>query len=303
MTTPRWPEFYIVGAPKAGTTSLYAYLADHPQVFLPERKELRYFGSDLAHRRRRELGQAEFLEHYAAAPAGRLWGNAYVWYLFSRVAAREIRAVRPDARIVVMLRDPVRALHALHSEFVFDGNEDIEDFGAALAAEPERRAGRRIPAEAHFPEGLCYLRTVAYREQLERYLDVFGREQVHVALLDDFMADAEAAARQVLDFLGLPPAAGHSFPHRNPNKRSRSAAVRRLLAAPPPRLRAAIRRLVPAGPRRSLYRRAADLNVRPAERSPLPEELERELRRELDPEVAALEALLGRSLAAWRAGA
>src|SRR6187455_3134082 len=116
----RWPDFYIVGAPKAGTTSLYEYLAGHPDVFLPQRKELRYFGSDLAHRRRHELSEEEFLDHYAGAPSGRQWGNAYVWYLYSRSAAAEIHAVRPDARIVVMLRDPVRALYALHSEFVFD---------------------------------------------------------------------------------------------------------------------------------------------------------------------------------------
>jgi len=301
VSETRWPDFYIVGAPKAGTTSLYGYLAQHPGVFLPERKELRFFGSDLVHQRRRELSQAEFLDHYRSAPADRLWGNAYVWYLFSRVAAREIRAARPDARIAVMLRDPVRALHALHSEFVFDGNEDIQDFGEALAAEPERRAGRRIPAEAHFPEGLSYLRTVAYAEQLERYFAVFGRERVHVALLEDFAADADAAANQVLAFLGLQPANGLRFPHRNQNKRSRSATMRRGLASPPPRLRAAIRSLVPAGPRRALYRRAADMNVRAEERSPIPAELERQLRRELDPEVAALESLLGRSLAAWRA--
>jgi len=297
----RWPDFYIVGAPKAGTTSLYEYLAGHPDVFLPQRKELRYFGSDLAHRRRRELNQEEFLDHYAGAPPERQWGNAYVWYLYSRSAAAEIHAVRPDARIVVMLRDPVRALYALHSEFVFDGNEDIDDFTAALAAEPDRCAGRRIPAEAHFPEALCYHRTVAYREQLARYLDLFGRDQVHVALIDDFIADADAAAGAVLTFLGLEPAVGQAFPHANPNKRSRSAAMRRLLAAPPPRLRAAIRALVPAAPRRAAYRRVSALNVRAQDRAAMGEDIERRLRHELDPEVAALETILGRSLSAWRA--
>ena len=297
----RWPDFYIVGAPKAGTTSLYEYLAGHPDIFLPGRKELRYFGSDLAHRRRHELSEAEFLDHYAGAPPERQWGNAYVWYLYSRSAAAEIHAVRPDARIVVMLRDPVRALYALHSEFVFDGNEDIDDFSAALAAEPDRCAGRRIPAEAHFPEALCYHRTVAYGEQLARYLDLFGRDQVHVALIDDFIADADAAAGRVLAFLGLQPAAGQAFPHANPNKRSRSAAMRRLLAAPPPRLRAAIRAMVPAGPRRAAYRRVSALNVRAQDRAAMPQDVERRLRHELDPEVAALETILGRSLAAWRA--
>ncbi len=235
----RWPDFYIVGAPKAGTTSLYEYLAGHPDIFLPERKELRYFGSDLAHRRRHELSEAEFLDHYAGAPPERQWGNAYVWYLYSRSAAAEIHAVRPDARIVVMLRDPVRALYALHSEFVFDGNEDIDDFSAALAAEPDRCAGRRIPAEAHFPEALCYHRTVAYGEQLARYLDLFGRDQVHVALIDDFIADADAAAGRVLAFLGLQPADRSGVPARQSEQ---AVAIGRHAQAPGRATAAAARR-------------------------------------------------------------
>jgi hypothetical protein len=300
VTASRWPDFYIVGAPKAGTTSLYAYLAGHPGIFLPDRKELRYFGSDLVHRHRHEFSEQEFLNHYADAPADRLWGNAYVWYLYSREAAMEIHAVRPDARIIVMLRDPVMALYALHSEFVFDGNEDLEDFAMALAAEPDRCEGRRIPAEAHFPAGLCYHRTVRYSEQLARYLDVFGPGQVHVALLDDFVTDPESAASAVLTFLGLEPAPGHVFPHRNPNKRTRSTFLRSVLAAPPARLRSAIRALVPARFRRAAYRRAVELNLRSEERGELPAELRTQLRRELAGEVAALESLIGRSLAAWR---
>jgi hypothetical protein len=300
VSDPRWPDFYIVGAPKAGTTSLYDYLARHPGIFVPERKELRYFGSDLDIRHRRDFSGPEFLAHYADAPADRTWGNAYVWYLFSRAAAREIAAVRRDARIIVMLREPVAALHALHSEFVFDGNEDIDDFAEALAAEPDRCAGRRIPDEAHFPAALCYRRTVGYAEQLDRYFAAFGRDQVHVALLDDFVADADAAAQRVLAFLGLQPAEGHRFPHRNPNKRSRSALVRRVLAAPPPTLRSAVRAVVPAGLRRSAYRRAAAMNVRTSERQHLPERLRAELRAELEDEVIAIERLLGRSLPGWR---
>jgi hypothetical protein len=300
VTEPRWPEFYIVGAPKAGTTSLYEYLAGHPGIYVPDRKELRYFGADLEVRRRRTFTAAEFLAHYADAPADRTWGNAYVWYLFSQTAAREIAEVRPDARIVVMLRDPVAALEALHSEFVFDGNEDIDDFAAALAAEPDRCAGTRIPDEAHFPAGLCYRRTVRYAEQLARYFDAFGRDQVHVALLDDFVADAEAAAHRVLAFLGLRPVDGHRFPHRNPNKRSRSALLRRVLASPPPALRAAVRAVVPAGARRAAYRRVTGMNVRTTERPRVSAELRSALRDELRGEVSALEELLGRSLADWR---
>lgn len=299
-TTERWPDFYIVGAPKAGTTSLYEYLAGHPGVFLPARKELRYFGSDMEVRHRHTFSREEFLAEYAGAPDGAALGNAYVWYLYSSAAAAEIHGVRPDARIVVMLRDPVDALHSLHSEFVYDGNEDIEDFASALRAEPDRCAGRRVPAEAHFPAGLCYRRTVRYAEQLQRYLDRFGRRQVHVIVFDDFAADPAATYARLLDFLGLPDEGRAAFPRRNPNKRSRSAVMRRVLAAPPRPVRRAVRALLPRRIREGLYRRAVALNTRGEQRPPMPVELRRALREELEPEVGRLEDVLGRPLPAWR---
>lgn len=299
----RWPDFYIVGAPKSGTTSLYEYLAGHPHVFLPERKELRHFGSDLEIRHRRTFDRAQFLAEYAAAPPGAMLGNAYVWYLFSKAAAAEIHAVRPDARIIAMLRDPADAIVSLHSEFVYDGNEDIVDVGEALAAEPDRCAGRRIPAEAHFPAGLCYRRTVRYAEQLGRYLDRFGTDQVHVILFDDFAADPAAAYQGVLAFLGLGPDRRTSFARRNPNKRSRSGLVRRALAAPPEPVRRLARRVLPRRLRQAAYRRAVALNTRLTERGPVPGALRQSLRAELADEVGRLEALLGRPLPAWRADA
>jgi Sulfotransferase family len=299
--TAHWPDFYIVGAPKAGTTSLYEYLAAYPEVFLPKQKELRFFGSDLDVRHRRVWTTEEFLDLYRDAPPGSLRGGAYVWYLFSRAAGQEIGEVRPDARIVIALRNPSAALYALHSEFVFDGNEDLEDFADALAAEPDRCAGRRIPAEAHFPAGLCYRATVRYAEQVERYLDRFGSDQVHVLLFDDLIEQPEATCTALARFLGLSPRPEIPLPRANPNKRARSALMRRFLAVPPPSLRRAMRAAVPAPLRRLAYRRAVALNSATPERPALTSELRDQLRAELDPEVVKLERLLGRSLPAWRA--
>lgn len=300
LTTP-WPDFYIVGAPKAGTTSLYAYLSAYPEIFLPEQKEVLYFGSDLDVRNRLRRTSVEFLDLYRGAGPDALRGAAYVWYLFSHNAAREIAEVRPDARIVIALREPAAALHALHSEFVYDGNEDLEDFADALEAEPDRCAGRRIPAEAHFPAGLCYRSTVRYAEQIERYLDRFGRERVHVLLFDELVADASSACIPLLRFLGVSPRPEIPFPHANPNKRARSARMRRFLAAPPDSLRRAVRSALPGPARRAAYRAAVSMNATTPVRDPLPPELRQRLREELDPEVEKLEHLLGRPLATWRA--
>lgn len=296
-----WPDFYIVGAPKSGTTSLYEYLSSYPEVFLPDQKEVRYFGSDLDVRHRRMWSEADFLDLYRGAPPGALRGAAYVWYLFSTLAAHEIEERRPDARIVIALREPTAALYALHSEFVFDGNEDLDDFAEALAAERDRCAGRRIPPEAHFPAGLCYRATIRYAEQVERYLDRFGRDRVHVLLFDDLVADPPVTCAALVAFLGLPYRPEIALPHANPNKRARSAAIRRFLASPPAPLRRAARAVVPSRLRRAAYRRAQALNASNPDRAGFDPELRLRLRRELEREVDRLERLLGRSLADWRA--
>jgi hypothetical protein len=195
----------------------------------------------------------------------------------------------------------VDAIVSLHSEFVYDGNEDITDLAEALLAEPDRCAGRRIPAEAHFPAGLCYRRTVRYADQLGRFLERFGADQVHVVLFDELAADPAAAYRRVLAFLGLAPDARTTFERHNPNKRSRSAILRRILAAPPEPVRRLARRLLPRSLRQAAYRRAVVLNTRRTPRQPVPDAVRQSLRAELDGEVARLEALLGRPLPTWRA--
>jgi hypothetical protein len=295
--TRRVPDFFIVGAPKSGTTAMYEYLRSHPDLFLPARKELRFFGRDLEIRDREPLSTEQYLAYFAAAPPGARIGTAYVWYLFSASAAREIAELNPDARIIAMLRDPVDMLPALHGEHLANGNEDIVDFTAALDAEPDRRAGRRIPPHAHLPQGLWYSQVPRYAEQLERYFEVFGRDRVHVIVFDDFAADPGAAYRETLRFLGV--ASDHrpaAFEVVNPSRRVRSERIRHFLARPPRPLRLLIHHLVPAGLRRAAYERAKRANVVVTPRAPLPDATRRRLQARFAPEIDRLSALLERDL-------
>ncbi len=300
----RRPDFYIVGAPKSGTTAMYAYLREHPGLFLPERKELRYFGGDLEIRDRVPLTQEEYLAYFAEADAEQVIGTAYVWYLYSSSAAREISEFTPDARIIVMLRNPIEMLHALHGEHLSNGNEAIDDFTAALDAEPDRRAGRRIPPRAHLPQGLWYATVPRYTEQLQRYVDAFGRERLHVIVFDDFVADPGAAYQGVLRFLDVRgDARPAAFEVVNASKRTRSERLRHFLARPPDPLRRVIRRSVPQRVRRALYERAKRLNVTTAPRIPMPAATRERLRLEFIDEVERLSAFLDRDLTLWSAPA
>jgi hypothetical protein len=292
------PDVFIVGAFKAGTTALYEYLRAHPQVFMSVPKEPMYFGSDLTPRYRR-MTEAEYLQLFAGARAEQHAGEASPWYLYSTSSAREILEFNPDAKPIVMLRNPVDVMYAQHSQLVFNQREDLTDFAAALAAEDDRRAGRRIPADAIRPEALFYRHSVRFAEQLRRYLDVFGRDGVHVIVFDDFVADTPAAYRSTLEFIGADPGVEVDLSVYNPNRTARSGRVSRLVFAPPKPLRGAVGTLR----RMPLAHRIRDAlvsaNSREAKRAPMDAELRRQLTIEFRPQVTELGELIGRDLSAW----
>ena len=292
----RRPDFFIVGAPKCGTTAMDAYLKQHPDIFVPDAKELHYFGRDLVMNRHRDSLE-EYLARFEGGADCARAGEASVWYLWSRTAAREIKDFDPDARIIIMLRDPVEVMYSQHSQAIVNGlgDEDIYDFAEALAAEPDRAAGRRVPKVCTFADGLRYRAIVRYTEQVARFLDVFGREQVHVIIFDDFRADTPAVYRDLLSFLGVDADFEANLEVVNANQVVRSARLRKAQALIPGRLKD----LVPDTPRRVVRDTLSRMNISYQKRAPLDPTLKRQLKRELAGEVEALSELLGRDLTHW----
>jgi hypothetical protein len=239
-------------------------------------------------------------EDYAAVFAGcrdgQLRGDASTAYLHSRDAAANIHRANTGARIVVMLREPVSFMQALHAQFVNETTEDELDFARALAKEPARRAGREIPARVRCPSFLHYRERARYAPQLERYLAVFPREQILVLVFEEFRADNASGYRQVLEFLGVDSAHEPDFREVHARLAPRSARLNRALNAP--RLKRAVFRVL--GPRRydRVSKRVAGAVMQPASGSAVAPELEAELREELRPDVARTSELVGRDLAA-----
>lgn len=292
------PDFFIVGAFKCGTTAMYEYLRRHPQVFMPFHKEPLFFGDDLT-RRYGRMTRAEYLALFRDARPDQRVGEASAWYLYSRSAAREIHDFNPDAQIIVMLRNPVDVMHAQHSQLIFNQREDIADFGEALAAEPERRNGLRIPSGALRREALFYRHGVRFAEQLARYYDVFGRDRVHVIVFEDFRDRTAETYAGVLRFLGVDDTFRPDFAVQNPNRRARSAALQRAVFRPP----GAVRRLVPWLRRLPLAHWLRDAlvaaNSVPEARQAMDPALRRRLTEELAPQVEELGRLIGRDLSSW----
>jgi hypothetical protein len=298
MSSPRIPDFFIVGAFKSGTTALYEYLRKHPQVFMPFHKEPLFFGDDLT-RRYGRMTRDQYLDLFRDARPDQRVGEASAWYLYSKSAAREIAAASPDARIIVMLRNPVDVMYAQHSQLLFNVEEDIVDFAAALDAEPDRRRGQRLPPGPLRVENLYYRESVRFAEQLRRYLDVFGSERVHVIVFDDFRDDTPAAYRGVLEFLRLDTTFSPDFQVRNPNKQVRFKTLQRLVYQPP----GPLLRVVPVLRRFPLVHRVREgvlrMNSAARRRPAMDPGLRRRLLDEMAPEIEELGRLIGRDLSAW----
>jgi len=302
----RRPDFFFVGHPRSGSGRLDGYLQGHPDIFMAP-KELHFFGSDLEYNEPpRTLDN--YLGQFSGAAGQRRVGEASTWYLASVRAAAEMHDFAPEARILVLLRNPVDWLHSLHSHMVFAAYEDITDFSAAIAAEPDRLAGRRLPPSWSIPRGgTLYKSLVDYAAQVQRFYDAFGREQVKVIVFDDFRDQPEQTLDDVLRFLDVQV----DFPGRdtvlqssqrstNSNRMPRSRRLQAWLKKPP--RRALLQDLVddPFPGAKLLVRGLRRANINYTPRASMPPELRAELVDAFIPRVEALEALLGRSLPRWK---
>lgn len=292
------PDFFIVGAPKCGTTAMYHYLKQHPDIFFPEKKELHHFGTDLSSPWFIR-DQNTYHSMFATAGNEKRRGEASVWYLYSKRAATEIKNYCPHASIIIMLRNPVDMLYSQHSQFLYNGNEDITDFETALAAEKDRKKNLRIPRDANFVQGLLYSEIAKYSDQVRRYIDIFNRENVHIVLFDDLKSDTAKIYRDTLIFLGVSTDFQPVFQVVNPNKRLRNRALHNFLNEPPQSVKILSKTLVPGFVRKGLWKLLNGFNVKSTPRPPMEIGLRRHLQAKFASEVERLGILIDRNLAHW----
>jgi len=214
------PNLFIVGEPKCGTSPLFVFLEKHPEIFMPGGtepnylKEPNYFNKDLHEESDEFHGkqkcypfrkEEQYLELFKDAKDEKILGEGTTNYLYSKDAAKNIHAFNPDAKIIIMIRDPVAFLHSLHLHFVFELDDDVEDLREALALENERKKGNHIPKTIAAPSLLYYSERAKFSEHIKRFYDVFKRDQIKVIIMEEFRNDTAKIYREVLKFLGVDP--------------------------------------------------------------------------------------------------
>jgi len=197
------PNFFIVGAAKCGTTALSEYLRQHPLIHMSWPKEPHYFAFDLENYRYPK-NEDEYLNLFSEADKNTLiFGEASVFYLYSEVALIEIKKLYPDAKIVVLFRNPVDMLYSLHSQLLYSRDENVENFNKAWDLCESRKQGKKIPKHCREQKILYYDELAKFGAQYQSLIDVFDQDQIKVFLFDDFVKDSKKVYESIVDFLGL----------------------------------------------------------------------------------------------------
>lgn len=198
----QYPDFFIVGAAKSGTTSLYHYLSQHPSIFMPSVKEPHFFADikpdpSLHHMIRRVSTDEDYQTLFSGAGAGQLKGEASPSYLWDVGAARRIHACCPDARIIILLRDPVERAY---SHYLMDVREGLQHKGFLEALREDMAIPEKSWGSA---PGHLYVELGSYADHVRQYLDCFDHSQIFIGMFSDLKCDPAAFTATVLEFLGV----------------------------------------------------------------------------------------------------
>ena len=228
MSDKRKPNFFILGAPKCGTTSVAYWLRDHDNVFVSDPKEPHYFNTDSDFHDVFSLDQYEALFD-TASDRHRAVGEASVWYLASDDAVGNILEYQPDARFIVCLRNPTEASPSQHDQMVFSGDENLLSFEAAWHAQERRASGRlKLPPTCVDVKHLLYGPSFCYGSLIEKLYRRVDKDRVCVILMDDITTDPGAVYRRILKHVGVEDDGRREFPLSNPAKERKSMLLRRL---------------------------------------------------------------------------
>lgn len=295
------PNFFIVGAPKSGTTALAQYLQQHPNIFFCPQKEPNYFCQDFPGIRL-VTTEEEYLRLFRDATAEhRAVGEGSIRYMYSDVAIESLRAFAPDAKLIILLRNPVDMIHSFHSQALYALYESEKDFEKAWALQAARADGLSIPRACPAPAFLQYRKVGMLGQQVERVLKTFPREQVRIHIMDDFARDTRSVYEDILSFLDVPSDNRTDFPRVNENKRLKSRLIATVTERPPKAWANALRAMLRAFGLHGLglLEPVRRWNARQEDRQPMTAEMRAMLADEFRPDIKRLENLLDRDLEPW----
>lgn len=295
------PNFLIIGAAKSGTTALYHYLKQHPDIYMSKKKETNFFALEGQPLDFRGPGDNQHIGHFSITELDEYEaqfdgvthetavGEASPWYLYSDSAPERIQRYVPNAKLIAILRHPAERAFSHFLMFRRDEREPFWNFHQALEQEQERLSSGWEWAWAYRDIGF-------YHAQLQRYLALFDSKQIKICLYDDFVNDSANVLKDIYSFIGVDSnfAPDVSTKH-NVSLVPKHASLDKFLHRPG-RFGEMARMVIP----RSLGRRVKNLLDKKNKTRPhLDSALRRELIEAYEDDILALQNLIGRDLSEW----
>jgi len=302
-------DFFIIGAPKCGTTSLAEYLREHPQVDFARRKEPNFFCKDFSGLHK--LSNIKTLNDYLSLftfENGKIRGEASTTYLFSDTAVNNILKHNSHAKFIAILRNPVQMALAWHTQKLLEKQENEPDFKKAWNKQKDRKRGFNIPPLCTDAKMLYYRDWCLLGYQVQRLFEQVPKGQRHIIFFDDLVENPASVYRRVLDFLELPYDGRTEFPAYNQYQECRSpkldeyrVRLNRLRKTNPllRKLHASMTVILPTQGL-GIQKLLLSINYKKGKRKKLDEAFRKQLVSEFYDDICLLERLTGRDLGSWK---
>lgn len=292
------PNFLIVGAAKSGTTSIYAYLRQHPDIFMPAWKELSLFSNDPHTPLHKVKRGAYYQAVFAPVTNQSAIGEASTCYLYDSTSPDLIRHHLGRIKVIISLRNPVHMAYSLYNHQLRKEGEHLTSFAEALTAEEQRMSDKQFQKSCYgWHANYYYYHRGLYTEQVKRYYETFGKQNVLVLLFDDLVNTPLEVARKTYRFLGVDEA---FVPNLNVyNKGGKIVDIPRFWSD-----YGLFLKTVSFVFSRNLFRKLLLIiqkkGLKPA--LPIPAETARELAGRFRADITMLEQLIDRDLSQWKYG-
>jgi len=284
-------DFFIVGAPKAGTTSLYHYLNEHPKIVMSTQKETDFFSDESLQKQAMYYGKNRIntIEKYHALfqnTEKEVLGEASVSYLFYDDVPKKIKIYNPNGKIIILLRNPIdRAF----SHYLMDYRLGLvsQSFDEIVGAKNKDEKTKLFYQQ--------YIELGMYYQQVKRYLDVFGKENICILFYQDFKQDGAKEVKNIYQFLGVESNFEAEVGKKhNTFSMPKNAIVRKIYSVV--WLRKLLNKLIPS----SIIKTIKTTLFRKDKKPKLSEESRLELYAVFNEDVKQLEELLAKDLSRWR---
>ena len=295
------PNLFIVGFAKCGTTSLHEYLSTHPNVHASFPKEPHFFIEE-GWRPRPARTETEYLRFFAGASKdARVFLDSSVFHVNSPAALRKIHEFNGEAKIIVMIRNPVDMLASFHNYSCRLFVENVTDFEDAWSLQASRAEGRNLPPGCESPALLQYQNLGSVGKHVTRLLEIWPRSQVKFVFFDEFVKSPLEHYKDILEFIGIPYDGRTEFPRVNEGGVWKNRAAGRLMIKAWPIVIRALTRtgVIGAVRRREFWMFLWRVNTAREERVEIDPKFRLRLIEVFRDDIQLLSATTGRNLDLW----